>query len=124
MFSNGTKVYIGSKLNKAIIYYASFYDYQLHKSRYKDFPIYLKVEFTVKNILKLRKSTASDVIVTSAITLELWRYKEEYLNKLDPNYLSAHTYIFLSSFTREELEELINNPRNYIVLEVYNGLRE
>lgn len=113
-----------SKLNKAIIYYASFYDYQLHKNQYKDFSIYSKVEFTVKNILKLRESTASDVIVTSAIILELWRYKEEYLNKLDPNYLSAHTYIFLSSFTREELEELINNPRNYIVLEVYNGLRK
>lgn len=108
---------------KAIVYYTDAYTYEKHETtKYKDFPIYSKIDFTLEYIQKLREVTERDIIITDAGTLPTWAYwGEGTLNDLDPS--DSH-YNYLTSFSKEELDDHGRNPSNYIILEVYNGYRE
>jgi hypothetical protein len=104
---------------KAIIFYTDSYTYKKYKdTKYKDFPAYSKIDFTLENILRLRELN-SEVIVTDASILPTWAYwSEKSLKDLEPDDTG---YDYLTSFTKEELNDHKRNPGNYVVLEVYNG---
>ena len=102
----------------AIIYYTNT-NIKVHHPEY---PIYSKLEFTLNNILKLRKITNREIVITDLE--DVWTFYtegvelQEQLKKYEPNSVG---YIYLTSFPEEELKDMNKHPEKYMVLEIFNS---
>lgn len=106
---------------KAIITYSASWNDQ-----HSEYPIYSRVDFTADNILKIREITGCPVIITDLeadASICCYYYEGMDIQESLDNHHDPET-MFLTSFTEEELIDMSRNPKNYIVIEIYNGYRE